>query len=117
VELVVHHSDGYAATLVPAMIEMGIDVWQGCFSTNDIPDLIKKYGGKISFMGGIENHLVDFEGWTEENNRYYIEKERLAENWLDHMREKKWNDMNKFVPAYLEACRRAGVKMVKVTYY
>ena len=74
VELVVHHSDGYAATLVPAMIEMGIDVWQGCFSTNDIPDLISKYGGKISFMGGIENHLVDFEGWTEENNRYYIEK-------------------------------------------
>ena len=74
VELVVHHSDGYAATLVPAMIEMGIDVWQGCFSTNDIPDLISKYGDKITFMGGIENHLVDFEGWTEENNRYYIEK-------------------------------------------
>jgi hypothetical protein len=57
------------------------------------------------------------DGDLEHINRYYIEKERLAENWLDHMREKKWNDMNKFVPAYLEACRRAGVKMVKVTYY
>ena len=74
VEYVVHHSDSYAATLVPCMIDMGIDVWQGCFSTNNIPELIKKYGGKISFMGGIENRLVDFEGWTEENNREVILK-------------------------------------------
>lgn len=72
VEYVVHHSDSYAATLVPSMIEMGIDVWQGTFSTNNIPELIKKYGGQISFMGGIENMLVDFEGWTKENNRKQI---------------------------------------------
>jgi hypothetical protein len=74
VEVVFHHSDSYAATLVPAMIEMGIDVWQGCFTTNNIPELISKYGDKITFMGGIENMLVDFEGWTEENNREVIER-------------------------------------------
>ena len=74
VKLVFHHSDSYAATLVPDMIEMGIDVWQGCFSTNDLPTLIKKYGDKITFMGGIENHLVDFDGWTKENNREIIRK-------------------------------------------
>ncbi len=67
VQFVIHHSDSYAATLVPSMIEMGIDVWQGCFSTNNLPELIRKYGGKISFMGGIENCLVDYEGWTREN--------------------------------------------------
>ena len=67
VELVIHHSDSYAATLVPSMIEMGIDVWQGCMETNNLPELIRKYGGKISFMGGIENRAVDFEGWTDEN--------------------------------------------------
>ena len=67
VKYVIHHSDSYAANLVPSMIEMGIDVWQGCFSTNNIPELIQKYGGKISFMGGIENCLVDYEGWTREN--------------------------------------------------
>ncbi len=72
VKYVFHHSDSYAATLVPAMIEMGINVWQGCFSTNDIPDLISKYGDKITFMGGIENCLVDFDGWTPENNRKVI---------------------------------------------
>ncbi|MDO4622403.1 MAG: uroporphyrinogen decarboxylase family protein [Eubacteriales bacterium] len=74
VKYVFHHSDSYAATLVPAMIEMGIDVWQGTFSTNNIPDLISKYGDKITFMGGIENHLVDFDGWTEENNEAVARK-------------------------------------------
>ena len=73
-ELVFHHSDSYGATLVPDMIEMGIDVWQGCFSTNNLPELIKKYGGQITFMGGIENRLVDFTDWSEENNREVIRK-------------------------------------------
>ncbi len=74
VKLVIHHSDSYAANLVPAMIEMGIDVWQGCFSTNNIPELIAKYGGKIAFMGGIDNRLVDREDWSEENNRAVVRK-------------------------------------------
>lgn len=66
VKLIVHHSDSYAATLVPYMIEMGIDIWQGVMNSNNIPELIKKYGGQISFMGGIDSATVDFEGWTEE---------------------------------------------------
>ena len=66
VKYVVHHSDSYAATLVPDMIEMGIDVFQGCMKTNNVPELIKKYGDKISFMGVIENAFVDHEGWTDE---------------------------------------------------
>ncbi|MDD7390107.1 MAG: uroporphyrinogen decarboxylase family protein [Lachnospiraceae bacterium] len=66
VELIVHHSDSYAATLVPYMIDMGIDIWQGVMTTNNIPELIKKYGGKISFMGGIDSAKIDYEGWTPE---------------------------------------------------
>lgn len=66
VDYVVHHSDSYAANLVPYMIEMGIDVFQGCMMTNNIPELIKKYGDKISFMGGIENAFVDKTDWTDE---------------------------------------------------
>ena len=69
VELVFHHSDSYAATLVPYMIEMGIDVWQGVMRSNDIGSLIAKYGGQISFMGGIDNKQVDFEDWTREDCR------------------------------------------------
>ncbi len=64
--MIVHHSDSYAATLVPDMIDMGISVWQGVMTTNDIPALIKKYGKDITFMGGIDSAEVDFEGWTKE---------------------------------------------------
>ena len=65
VELIIHHSDSYAATLVPHMIEAGIDVFQGCVDTNDVPALIKQYGGKISFMGNINNGTVDVPDWTD----------------------------------------------------
>lgn len=74
VELIVHHSDSYAATLVPYMIEMGIDVWQGVMSTNNIPELIKKYGGQITFMGGIDSAKVDHPGWTKEEVAREVEK-------------------------------------------
>lgn len=66
VQLIVHHSDSYAATLVPDMIDMGIDIWQGVMNTNNIPALIKQYGGKISFMGGIDSATIDYEGWTRD---------------------------------------------------
>lgn len=67
VELVFHHADSYGETLVPYMIEMGIDVWQGCMETNNVPELIKKYGDKITFMGYIDNKSVDFPGWTRDD--------------------------------------------------
>ena len=67
VELVIHHSDSYAATLVPHMIEMGIDIWQGCLTSNNIPELIRKYSGRITFMGGLDNKLVDHPDWTRES--------------------------------------------------
>ena len=51
VELVIHHSDSYAATLVPSMIEMGIDVWQGCMETNNLPELIQEIWRKDQLHG------------------------------------------------------------------
>ena len=66
VELIVHHGDCYAANLVPFMIEMGVDIWQGVMTTNNTPELIKQYGGKLSFMGDIDSGVVDFPAWTSE---------------------------------------------------
>lgn len=74
VEVVVHHSDSYAANLVPHMIEMGIDIWQGAVPSNDIADLMKKYGDKITFMGGIESAVVDLPDWTPESVGAEVEK-------------------------------------------
>ena len=65
VQVIVHHSDSYAATLVPDMIDMGIDIWQGVMNSNNIPELIRQYGGKITFMGGIDSASVDYPDWSE----------------------------------------------------
>ena len=66
VEVIVHHSDSYAANLVPDMIEMGIDIFQGCVTTNNVPELVKNFGGKISFMGDLNNGVLDIANWTPE---------------------------------------------------
>jgi len=67
VEVIVHHSDSFGETLVPYMIEIGIDVWQGTLrETNNIPALVDKYGDQIAFMGGIETALIDLPDWTPE---------------------------------------------------
>lgn len=74
VDLIVHHSDSYAANLVPCMIEMGVDIWQGVMTTNNTPELIGKYGGQISFMGEIDSGPVDFPGWKPETVFEHVEK-------------------------------------------
>lgn len=73
VEIIVHHSDSYAANLIPHMIEMGMDVWQGVMRTNNIPEVIKKYGGKLSFMGALHSGEIDFPTWTPENCAKHVE--------------------------------------------
>jgi uroporphyrinogen-III decarboxylase len=74
VEVVVHHCDSYAATFVPSMIEMGLDIWQGCMSTNNVPELVKMYGGKISFMGDIDNGKLDKPDWTQEEVKINVDR-------------------------------------------
>jgi len=74
VQVIVHHSDSYAATLVPHMIDVGIDIWQGCIDTNNIPELIKQHKGQIAFMGGINNGIADVPGQTEEFIAQLVEK-------------------------------------------
>ena len=66
VEVIVHHSDSYAASLVPYMIELGVDVYQGAVSENDIPKLIRAYGGQITIHGGLDNGKHDKEDWSVE---------------------------------------------------
>jgi len=65
VEFIFHHSDSYCANLVDYMIEMGIDVWQGCMESNHNDEVLAKYRGKICLMGDIDNKSVDFDGWTQ----------------------------------------------------
>ena len=66
VKYIVHHSDSYAAELVPYMIEMGVDVFQGGVSENNIPALVAKYGDKIAFHTGLDSGKFDVENWSRE---------------------------------------------------
>jgi uroporphyrinogen-III decarboxylase len=74
VQIIIHHSDSYAANLVPSMIKMGIDVWQGVMTSNNIPELIEKYGDKITFMGGIDSATVDHVDWSREQIASEVER-------------------------------------------
>ena len=40
----------------------------------------------------------------------------MGQNWLGHMAGKRWVDLNTFVPAYIEACRRAKIETVYIDY-
>ena len=77
--------DSFGETLVPYMIEMGIDIWQGTLkATNDIPRLIDEYGGRISFMGGIESQVVDKPDWTDEEAVAEVNRALDAVNRTKH---------------------------------
>lgn len=80
VEVVIHHSDSYGETLVPEMIEMGIDVWQGALSTNDLHRIARDYKGQLTVMGGINNGIVDVADWTPEKVKAEVNR---VLDWVD----------------------------------
>ena len=72
--IVMHHSDSYGESIVPDMIEMGINIWQGALPGNDIPGIIREYGKDISIMGGIDASVVDRADATEEEIRLEVRR-------------------------------------------
>ena len=50
---------------------------------------------------------------------YTIAHDRLTENdWILHLDGRRGVDLNTFIPAYFEACRRAGIRELKIiTHY
>lgn len=67
--IVVHHSDSFCEPIVPDMIDIGVDIWQGALPQNDLKRLQKEADGKLIFMGGIDAAVVDREDSTEEEIR------------------------------------------------
>lgn len=72
--ILIHHSDSFCEPLVPDMIDIGIDVWQGVLPQNDIPALQKITKGKMLLMGGIESGLVDVPNFREEVIRKEVDR-------------------------------------------
>jgi len=78
----IHHSDTFLEPLIPEMIELGIDVWQGCIPQNDIVKLQKAYRGRIAFMGGIDVAKIDREDYDEAEIR--SEVRRAIDTYAPH---------------------------------
>lgn len=72
--LFMHHSDTYLEPLIPGMIDIGIDIWQGVIPQNDIVMLQEKYRGKIAFHGGIDIAAIDFPQPEEEKIRQEVRR-------------------------------------------
>lgn len=49
------HSCGKIETLIPDMIEIGIDHWSSCQNCNDIKKIISKYGKQITCLGAMDS--------------------------------------------------------------
>lgn len=74
---------------------------------SDCPPSWQEYNDDwfISEMGDLRN------AWTD----YEIAYSRLGEDdWLLHLTSRDWFDANTFLPAYMEACRRRGCKVVQM---
>ena len=48
----------------PVVNQWGVTI---SFPEDNIPQLIKEYGGKLTFMGGIDSGKIDRPDWTREN--------------------------------------------------
>lgn len=48
------HSCGKVESLIPDMIEIGLDHWSSCQTCNDIRSIICTYGDKITCLGGMD---------------------------------------------------------------
>ena len=65
VEVIIHHSDSFAANLVPMFHDMHIDVWQGVINENNIPKLLEEHP-EVTYMGGLNNGIYDKPDTTPE---------------------------------------------------
>jgi hypothetical protein len=56
--LIDQHSCGRIEHVFPDIVEMGADIWNPCQPCNDLVDLKRRYGGRITFCGGIDSQFV-----------------------------------------------------------
>lgn len=69
--IAIHHADSYLVPIVPDMVELGIQVWQGVLPENNVPKLLRELDGRMALMGGI-GAAIDREDVEEEEAREYI---------------------------------------------
>lgn len=68
-----HHSCGYVVPLMEEFIELGIDAWNPVQFINNPYELQKKYGSKLCFIGGFDDHITNNSFSSEDQVREALE--------------------------------------------
>lgn len=78
------------------------------------------------YVGRKEKKVLSIGGWTAnlegdvvyEKTGYNITSDRLMEyNWLIHLMEKNWVDLNAFIPVYMQALKNTGRTELKTALF
>ena len=69
------HSCGWIESILPDLCEMGTDIWNPCQPCNNLAEMKKRYGGEISFWGGVDSQFIlDNPAATPEDVRIEVRK-------------------------------------------
>lgn len=72
--LYMHHADCICTPILEDMIELGIDIWQGVITENDIPKVGEQVAGRMALMGGIRNSVIDAADANEESIKTEVKR-------------------------------------------
>ena len=72
--LYMHHADCICEPVAEDMVEIGVDIWQGIITQNDIVSIQKRTKGRLAMVGGIDGPKIDFENTTEEAIRTEVRR-------------------------------------------
>lgn len=67
--IVMHHADSFLEPIIPDMVELGVDIWQGTLPQNDIVKIqsqLDELGSHMILMGGIDCAVVDKKNCPED---------------------------------------------------
>lgn len=79
-KLVFQHSCGKIESIIPDLVEIGLDVWNPCQPINDLVYLKKEFGDRLTFMGAVDSVVLDMQGRSEIENEIKLRIDQLKHN-------------------------------------
>ena len=68
------HSCGRWEKIIPAAVDAGLEHWTSSQAVNDIPNIIKKFGDRLTMIGGCDVPEIQLPGMTLERMREIVSK-------------------------------------------
>jgi uroporphyrinogen decarboxylase len=78
-KLVFQHSCGRIESIIPDLVEVGVDVWNPCQPTNDLQQLKQAFGASLTFMGAVDSVILDTRGAQDIENEIRLRINQLKQ--------------------------------------